>query len=183
MIREKPELCKVRDAVVHRLGKGLQEGTAAGGAGFVQEDVVDCVVVDAEAFDILSADVNDEIDVGTEFLRRGIMRDRFDNAAVDAEGFFDDILAVAGDGRACKPDAGESFVDAGEIFADSRNGVSVIRLIHRIKNVAVCISDDSLDCRRACINAEIHIALRLCDILNMCGIFVMPFAESVIILL
>ena len=85
------------------------------------------MVVNAEAFDILSADINDKIDIGAEFLRGCVMRNRFHNAAVNAECFPDDILAVAGDSRTAERDIGIFFVDFREIFADDRNRIAVIR--------------------------------------------------------
>ena len=78
------------------------------------------MIVNPEALDILAADINDEIDVGTEFLCGGIMCNGLDNAAVDAECFLDDILTVAGDSGAAEADLRIFFIDAAEVFADCR---------------------------------------------------------------
>ena len=57
------QLGEILNLVAQRAGKRLQERAAAGGAGLVEEDVVDDAVVNLEALDILPADVDDEIDV------------------------------------------------------------------------------------------------------------------------
>ena len=56
--------------VAHGFGESLNEGAAPGGACLVEHDGVDGVVADLEAFDVLPADVEDEVHVGIEVARR-----------------------------------------------------------------------------------------------------------------
>ena len=43
-----------------------------------KQDVIDALVADFKALDILSADVDDEVNVRAEVARRAEVRDRFD---------------------------------------------------------------------------------------------------------
>ena len=54
------------------------------------------MILDAEAFHILSADIDNKIYIGIEVTRRGIVGNGFDDAAVTVESAFDEILAVSG---------------------------------------------------------------------------------------
>ena len=63
MLRKQAELAELLDGVAHRARERLDKRAAAGRAGLVQRNVVDAFVADFEAFDVLTADVDDEIDV------------------------------------------------------------------------------------------------------------------------
>ena len=54
-------------------------------------------VMNFKAFDILTADVDDEIDVRHIFAAGGEMRHRLHDAGIDAEGAADQIFAITGD--------------------------------------------------------------------------------------
>ena len=72
VLGKEAHLGKVRDGVAQGLGKGLDEGAAAGGAGLVEQNRIDRPVADLEALHVLPADVDDEVHVGQEkaFLMR-----------------------------------------------------------------------------------------------------------------
>ncbi len=73
---------KVLDVVAQRLGEGLQKAAAAGGAGFVQEDVADGTVLDLEALHVLTADVDDEIHIRHKVLGGGKVGHGFHHAQI-----------------------------------------------------------------------------------------------------
>ena len=96
---EDAELRELAYFIAEGVGEGLQKASAARGARLVKEDVVDSAVVDLEALYVLSADVDDELDVGHEELGGGEVRYGFDDAVVNVERVFDYVLAVARDSR------------------------------------------------------------------------------------
>ena len=66
----------------HGFGERLDKGTAARRTRLVEHDAVDGAVFDLETFDILSADIDDEIDVGIEKHGGLEMRHRFHDAEI-----------------------------------------------------------------------------------------------------
>ena len=69
------------------MGKVLQEGTAAGGAGFVHQDIGDNSVIQPDGFHILSADIQNKGGVGYIFLCRPGMGHRLHNMTFQIKGF------------------------------------------------------------------------------------------------
>ncbi len=115
-------------------GEALDEASAARRAGLVEHDVVDDAVFHAQAFHVLAADVQDELDAGQHFLGAAQVRDGLDLARVDAQRLEQQALAVAGHGRV--PDghlrlavfiARQLFIHAGD------------RALGRSQNVALVI--------------------------------------------
>ena len=78
-----------------RHGERLDERAAAGGTSLIQHDAVDAVVLDLKALDILSADVDDKINVRAEISRRLIVRNSFNYTIVNAQTCLYKILTVA----------------------------------------------------------------------------------------
>ena len=127
MLGESALLCKFLCGKAHTLCKGLKERAAAGGAGLVEHDGVDCAVCNAEAFDVLTADVENEVDLRVEVLCRREVRNRFDDAEVDSEGALDQLLTVACNGRAAKRDAiTAEGLDLFQLRADDLHGIALI---------------------------------------------------------
>ena len=104
MLREKRRLCKIFHAHIQRLREGFDEAAAAGRTGLVQKNVVDGVIADADAFHILSADVQDTVHLRIEEGGRVIMRDGLHFAVIQLEGRLQQGLAVAGGAGARNPD-------------------------------------------------------------------------------
>src|SRR5699024_7722040 len=127
------------------LGEGLQEGPAAGGAGFVQKDVADGAVLDLEALHVLAADVDDEVHVGHKVLGGGKVGHRLHQAPVAVEGVFHQFLAVAGGGDAGDLQVGVVFVQVGEHLAHQRDRVAQVGLVAGEKDVVVLVDDRQLD--------------------------------------
>ena len=96
MLREQRRFCKVPDRIVQGFREGFYEGTAAGGAGFVQLYGIHRVVADLDAFHILAADIQDAVDLRIKERGGVIMRDRFDLALVQHQSRLHKRLPVAG---------------------------------------------------------------------------------------
>ena len=58
------------------------------------------MVLDFEAFDVLTADVDDEVNVGAEIRRRLEVGNSLNDTVVNGETCLDEVLAVACYGRA-----------------------------------------------------------------------------------
>ena len=158
LARRQTELGELCDVIAQRVGERLQEGAAAGGASLVEEDVVDDAVVDLEAFDVLAADVDDEIDVGHEGLRGGEVRHGFHQAEVHAERAADEVFAVAGDRARADCPVRMLRAQIGQEAAHMRHGIAGVGLIAGEQQLAVLGDDDGLDRRRAGVDAQIHVA-------------------------
>ena len=94
-VREQTQLCKILHVVAQRLGKGLQKAPAAGGTGFIEENIADGSVLDLEALHILTADVNDKIHIGQEVSCGGEVGHGFHHAVIPMKGVLGEILPVA----------------------------------------------------------------------------------------
>ncbi len=117
------------------------------------------MIAHLKAFDILSADIHDEIDIGTE-IRCGLeMRDCFDDAEINAETGADEVLAVAGDSRCADMQIGIHFgIDLFELLDDAVKRLSAVRGVILIEQLAL-VGDEYELCRcRAGVDAEIRIA-------------------------
>ena len=100
MLREETELRKFGDIVSKRHCKRLNERAAARRARLVEHDAVDSVILYLEALYVLSADVDDEVNIGAEVGCRLEVRDGLNDAEVNGESRFYEVLAVACDRRA-----------------------------------------------------------------------------------
>ena len=72
----------------------MKKRAAARRAGFVKKYIVDCVISDFEALYILTADIDNKINIGLEFLGGGKVSNSFDNAYINRKSVFDYVLAV-----------------------------------------------------------------------------------------
>ena len=96
VLREKRGLREVLHAVVQRFGKSLDKGAASGRAGFVQLYAVDGLVLDLDAFHILSADIQNAVHLRVKEGGRIVVCDGFHLTLVQKERGLDQRLAVAG---------------------------------------------------------------------------------------
>ena len=156
LVGKKTQRGKFLDVIAQRLCKGLQKAAAAGGTGFVEEDVADGAVLNFKALHILPADVDDKINVGQKVLSGCKVRHRFDQTAVAVEGVFDQFLAVAGRGHAGDLQTGMLLVELEQRFAHQRNGVAEVGAVAGEQNVGVLVNDHQLDGRRAGVNADMY---------------------------
>ena len=144
-VRKQAQRRELLDVVAQRLCEGLQEAAAAGGARLVQEDVADGPILDLEALHILSADVDDEIDIRHEVFGGGEVGHRLHQTVIAAEGILDQLLAVAGGGHAGHLKAGMLLVDLDELFPDQGQRVAEVRLIVGVQDLALFVHDHQLD--------------------------------------
>ncbi len=93
---KKGGLCKILHAVIERTRKGLNKGSAAGGAGFVKLNTVHGVILNADAFHILSTDIQDTIHLRIEELSGIVMGHRLHLTLVQHQGSFNQRFPVAG---------------------------------------------------------------------------------------
>src|SRR5699024_2081431 len=84
--------------VAQSLGKGLQKAAAAGGTGFIEEDVADGSILNFEALHVLAADVDDEIHIGHKIPGGGKVGNGLHQTVVTVEGVLDQLFSVAGGG-------------------------------------------------------------------------------------
>ena len=149
-------LREVLDGHFQGFGEGIQEGTAARRAGFIEQDVFDMAVFDAAAFHVLAADIKEEVDVRAEVGRCLIVGNGFDFAQVEVQRFLEQGFAVAGD--AGFGDEGlfrQAAVDFGDDVLGRCQRAAFIVLVVRIKDLHVFAEDDGLDGRRAGVDAQV----------------------------
>ena len=78
-----------------------------------------------EALDVLTADIDDKLNVGHKILCRREVRDGLYDAVIHVEGVADNVLAVARDRRRSYVESGIDLVDLLEKRLDYLNGVSL----------------------------------------------------------
>ena len=82
--------------VVQGLGKGLDKRAAAGGTSLVELDAVYRLILDLDAFHILSADVQDTVHVRLKEGGGIVVGHRFHLSLVHEQGGLDERLPVTG---------------------------------------------------------------------------------------
>ena len=153
-VGHKTDFGKFLCAVAENFGKGLQKAAAAAGAGLVQKDIIYSAVVDFQALHVLTADVEDEVDIWLQILRCIKVRHRFDDAVVHAEGVANQVLAIAGDST-CEQLAVRIFlVEVRQIAAYSNDGITLVALVERIEQLALGTQHSNLNRRAAGVNAD-----------------------------
>ena len=155
MLCKQGGFCEILYGKVKRFGKCLDKGAAARGAGLVEQDIVHRVVLDADAFHVLSADIEDAVDFGVEESRRIVVCDGLNLALIQKEGRLEQGLAVTGGAAAhdlCP--FGKQAVD----FRDRRNSspdrAAVIVAVKRVEKRAVLADEGQLGSRGTGIDAE-----------------------------
>ena len=112
-----------------------------------------------KAFDVLTADVDDEIRLGIEMERRFEMRHRFHDAEIRFHRGFDEIVAVPRHRARANIDAvfGKS-IDLFELFHHDIERLPVIGLIMGIQNPIILRNEDHLRGSRAAVYSEVSVA-------------------------
>ena len=88
--------CKVLYTEIQGFCKGLDKGTTAGGAGFVQLHAVYGLVLDLDTFHVLTADIQDTVYLGVKECSSIVMCHSFHFAVVEQESCFHQSFAVTG---------------------------------------------------------------------------------------
>ena len=168
-----------------RLGKGLDEGSAAGGTRFVELNAVHHAVLDVKALDVLSSDIEHEGHVRQEELRRLAVRQGFHFVHVGMEAGPQQTAAVAGHARGGNARRGrQNVIDVFENLHCGFKGSALTRRIGLMKNAAFGVHQNGLDGGGACVDAEIDGSGRFLragkgvDVRPGCGVGTVPFAEG-----
>ena len=155
----RPSLAKVRDVVAQGPGEGLNKAAAARGTSFVEHNGVHGAVADFEALHILAADVDDKVHVRVEVGGGVVVGYRLHQAQVAAEGVFDQILTVAGDGTAPDDDpVTAELVDVLQLLPDDGHRVAQIGVVVGVKQAAVGSDEGQLGGGGTGVNAQIGVA-------------------------
>ena len=167
MLREEAEAGEGLDLHAHGLGKGLDEGAAPRRTGLVEHDGINGAVLDFEAFDILPADVDDEVHVGVEIQGGLEMGHRLHDAEVNLQGRFEHVLAVARHARPADDDATAAQpIDLFQPLLDDLERLAVVGLIMRVEDLVVGRDEHELGRRRARVDAEVGVPFVLVDVLE-----------------
>ena len=155
MLCEQGRFCEILYRKIKRFGKCLDKGTAARGAGFVEQDIVHRVVFDADAFHVLSADIENAVDFGVEESRRIVVGDGLYLAFIQKEGRLEQGFAVTG--RAAAHDlclSGKQAVDFRDRRNSSPDGAAVIVAVKRVQKRAVLADQGQLGCRGTRVDSQ-----------------------------
>ena len=153
---EEPLGGKLLDAHVHGLGKRLDKRAAARGTGLVEHDAVDGAMADAEALDVLPADVQNEVHVRAKVARSHEVGDGLHHADVHMEGVADEVLAVAGHGAAEDGHAPlRAAVDLAQFAAHDLHGIAVVGGVVGIQKLLVFRNERQLRGGAAAVDAQI----------------------------
>ena len=146
---------KLLDIHAQGLGKGVQEGTAAGGAGLVQENVIHGAVLNAAAFHVLSADIQNGGHVGKEMLGAPVVGHGFHFSHVRLQGPFDELFAVACDTGTGNGDPFRQFaVQVGENLFRPCQRCALVAAVIFVQNAALFVQKHRLDGGGAGVNAQ-----------------------------
>ena len=184
MLREEGSLGKILHRVVQGFGKGLDEGTTAGGAGFVQLYTVHGLVLDLDAFHVLPADVQNAVYLRIKECGGVVMGYRFHLALIQKESSLDQGLTVScgtgpGDPRA----GGQQAVDFLDGTDRGLQRIAVVVAVKGIKKRSVLSHQSCLGRRAAGVDPQETVAFIGSQIPGRYFVGTLPFAELVQILL
>ena len=184
VFREQSGLCKILYRIIEGFGKGLDKGAAARGTGFVEKDIVHSLVFNADALHILSADVEDTVDLGVKKGCGIVMGDRLHLSLIQKESGFQERLAVARGAAAGDPGTfGKEAVDLGDRVDGSPDRAAVVIAVKRIEQGPVLTDQSQLGRRGAGIDPQEAVSFITGEISPLHLRFFMAAAEIVIFLL
>ena len=155
-VGKEAQLREVLHLVAQGMGEGLQEAAAAGGAGFVEEDVADGPLADLEALHVLAADVDDEVHLGQEVAGGGEVGHRLHHAVVGVEGGLRQVLAVAGGGDGGYMHPRMLPAEGQEGLLQDGHGAPLVGLVVREEEVPVLVDDRQLHGGGAGVDADMY---------------------------
>ncbi|GFI51001.1 hypothetical protein IMSAGC020_02211 [Lachnospiraceae bacterium] len=151
---------EVLHRIVQRLGKGLDEGAAARRAGFVEQYVVNGLVLDLDALHVLAADVQDTVHIRLKIGCGIIVGDRLYFALIQKKGGLNERLSVTG--RAGVDDLyafWQPAVDILDRHDGGSKGISVIIVVEGIKKRSVFVHQSGFCSGGAGVDPEKCLAL------------------------
>ena len=144
---------------VHRDGEALDKATATRRAGLVEHDVLDDAVLHAQAFHVLAANVQDELDAGQERLGAAQVSDGLDFTRVCLEGLDEQRLAVARGGHVADGAAGgDVVVEIGHDDLGRAQDVAIVVAIPGMQQLAVLAHERGLHGGGTGVDANEHAA-------------------------
>ena len=147
--------CEFGYPVAHGAGKGFDKGAAAGGTGLVEQDRVDGPVFDAEALDVLAADVQNKIHVRLEIAGRRIVGDGLHHALVHAKGVLNQLFAVTGAGGAAdRHPIATAVIDGLQLLTHQGHGVSLVGAVETVQKLFVLGNQSQLGGGGAAVDAQ-----------------------------
>ena len=159
VLRVQPEPSKIRNRIPERVGKRLNERAATRRASLVEHYVVDCLVFNLEALDVLTADVDNKVDVGTEFERGGKVRDGFDYAVIELQARFYQLFAIARNRRGgYRNSLAHESVELLQFFGDDVERLAAVFDVVAEKKLLIFGQEHDLGRGRACVYAQVRLA-------------------------
>ena len=175
-------LCEIHNGIIQRFCEGFDEGATAGGACLIQQNAVDYIILNADTFHILSADVQNKVHIRLEELRRLIMCNGFNIAKVNHQGFLNQPFAIACHaGIANHNILRHHIIHFIQAFHDNIQRIALIACIEGIEQIAILGNQSHLCCGRACIHTKEGIPMIIRQGHASYLISVMAFLESGII--
>ena len=159
MLCKQTQAAKFFDAVSHRAREGLNKRAAAGGARLIQRNIVDTIVGNLKALDVLSANINDKVNIRLKMTRCLKMRHGFNKTMIDAKRIENQRFTIACDGRTGYANAvSAQLIQLDELFSDDINRIALVRAVIVKQNLMVLTDQHQFCCRRAAVNAKICLA-------------------------
>ena len=184
MLRKERRFGKILHAVVQRLRESFNEGTAAGGTCLIEEDVVHCVVLDADALHVLSADVENTVHFRIEEGCRIVVRDGLNFALVQEESRFEQSFAVTGGAAAHNMGVlGQELLDLLDGADGSLDGASLVAAVEGVQKRAVLADQRELGGCGTCVYAQIAVAVIVGKVTPHHAGFAMAFCKGVVFFL
>ena len=170
--------------------EAFDEAAAARRAGLVQHDVVDDAVFHAQAFHVLAANVEDELDARQHLLRAAQVRHRLDLAGVHAQRFEQQALAVAGDrgvsnGHERLAGLGIARQDAVHLGDGRLRAAEHVAFVGRVRapeQLALLRDERCLERGRARVDAQVGRAAVRCQVAALHALLVMAHLELLVVL-
>ena len=166
-------ICEVRD-----------KGTAAGGAGLVQRDVLNDAVVDLQALHVLATDIEDKVDIRDKSLSATQVRHGLDLTIVGLQGLDQDALAVSGGGHVTNCAVfRQMVVDIVHDCAGGTQDIAVVVAVPGVEQLAVFTDDSGLHGCGAGIDTDKDTAMVVLKLALRHDLLVVAGLELLIILL
>ena len=184
VLREQGRLGEILDGKIQGFGEGLDKGAAARGTGLVEQDIVDGVVLDADALHVLAADIQDAVYLGVEKGRGVVVGDGLDLALVQQEGRLEQGLAVAGRAAADDPGVrGQKAADLRHGGDGRQQGAAVIIAVEGIEQASVLADQGQLGGRGAGVDPQEAVSVVVRQVGAPDAGLLVAAAESVVVLL
>ena len=170
--------CEILYSIVQGFCESFNKGTAAGGTCFVQQYAVDDIILDADTFHILTADVQNEVNIGFEELCRFVVGNCFNIAQIDHQRFFDEAFTVA-----CYAGVTDDYVFGHHVvhfiqaLHDNIQRAAFVACIERIQQFAFIGNQSHFCCSGTCVDTQESIAMIVCQRNTYNFIFVMTVFE------